>query len=123
MPWRGPQYPGEFPTLGYQVGEWIESHLVVPDGYRRGEPYLLTDEMWRFCINWYRLNPDARPTVTPGGVTYYPDALVYTGAQLRRAQKWGKDPFGGSLIAADALGPTRFSGWRWRPRSSSSRSG
>jgi hypothetical protein len=98
MPWRGPAEAGEFPTLGYDIGEWIESHVVIPDGYRRGEPYLLTDEMWRFLLRFYRLEPDA-------------GSLVYFGGQLRRSQKWGKDPFGAAIVLAEALGPARFDGW------------
>ena len=61
MPWRGPEHEGEFPTLGYDVGEWIEAHCVVPDGYRKGEPLLLTDEMWRFLLHFYRLYEHADP--------------------------------------------------------------
>jgi hypothetical protein len=104
MPWRGPSEPGEFPTLGYDVGEWIEEHLVVPDGYRQGEPYKLTDEMWTFLVHFYRLYPHAAPWPAP-------DALRCTGGQLRRSQKWGKDPFGAAIIWAEAEGPTRFDGW------------
>ncbi|HEU4542212.1 MAG TPA: hypothetical protein VFR23_13875 [Jiangellaceae bacterium] len=104
MPWRGPEYEGEFPTLGYDVGEWIEQHCVVPDGYRQGQPYTLTDEMWRFLLHFYRLDPDAEPWPGPIG-------LRHTGAQLRRSQKWGKDPFGAAIGWAEALGPTRFDGW------------
>jgi hypothetical protein len=104
VPWRGPSEEGEFPTLGYDVGEWIEQHLVVPDGYRMGQPYRLTDEMWTFLIHYYRLYPYAQPYPAP-------DALRYTGGQLRRSQKWGKDPFAAAQIAAEAEGPTRFDGW------------
>lgn len=104
MPWRGPEYDGEFPTLGYDVGEWIEEHCVIPDGYRMGERYKLTDEMWKFLIHFYRVYTHAAPWPAP-------DALRYTGGQLRRVQKWGKDPFGASMILAEAFGPTRFDGW------------
>lgn len=104
MPWRGPDEPGEFPTLGYDVGLWIEANVVIPDGYNKGKPYKLTDEMWRFLVHFYRLYPHAEPFPAP-------DALVYTGAQLRRPQKWGKDPFGAAIILAEALGPSRFAGW------------
>lgn len=104
MPWRGPAEPGEFPTLGYDVGEWIEENVVVPDGYLRGQPYKLTDEMWTFLVHFYRLYPHAAAWPAP-------DALRYTGAQLRRSQKWGKDPFGAAILLAEALGPTRFDGW------------
>lgn len=104
MPWRGPSEEGEFPTLGYDVGEWIEANLVVPDGYRAGQPLKLTDEMWTFLVHYYRLYPHAAPWPAP-------DALRYTGGQLRRSQKWGKDPFAAAMIAAEAQGPTRFDGW------------
>jgi hypothetical protein len=104
MPWRGPSEPGEYPTLGYEVGDWIEANCVIPDGYRQGDPFLLTDEMWKFLLAFYRLYPYAAPWPAP-------DALRYTGGQLRRVQKWGKDPFGASMLLAEGLGPTRFDGW------------
>ncbi len=104
MPWRGPEEPGEFPTLGYDVGEWIEAHVVVPDGYLMGQPFKLTDEMWRYLLKRYRLYPHAQPWPAP-------DALAYFGSQLRRPQKWGKDPLGAAMILANALGPSRFDGW------------
>lgn len=104
MPWRGPNEEGEFPTLGYDVGEWIEAHCVIPDGYRQGEPFKLTDEMWRFLIHRYRLYPYAAPWPAP-------DARRYYGSQLRRSQKWGKDPFGAAMGLANALGPSQFDGW------------
>ena len=40
--WDGP--PGEFPTLGYQVADWIEQRCAIPDREMVGEPFLLTDE-------------------------------------------------------------------------------
>jgi hypothetical protein len=104
MPWRGPQERGEFPTLGYSLGEWIEANLIVPDGERMGQPYLLTDEMWRFLLWLYRLRPDA--TADMGS-----EAFVYYGAQLIRPQKWGKDPFAAALVNAHALGEDQFAGW------------
>jgi hypothetical protein len=100
VPWRGPQEPGEFPTLGYVAGEWIQGHCVIPDGYRKGEPYLLTDEMWRFLVTYYRLDIE--------GVSV---SLRHYGGQLRRSQKWGKDPFGAAIICAESFGPARFDGW------------
>ncbi|MFD7886884.1 hypothetical protein ACFV3O_00010 [Streptomyces albidoflavus] len=59
MGWRGPERPGEFPTLGWLVGEWIEAHCVVPDGDDIGQPYLLTDEMWTYLAWHYRLRAEA----------------------------------------------------------------
>jgi len=97
MPWRGPSKPGEFPTLGFGVADWIEANLVIPDGERLGAPYLLTDEMLRFLLHFYRLTDAGR--------------LRFYGAQLMRPQKWGKDPFMAAIIWAEALGPVRFDGW------------
>lgn len=104
MPWRGPEVRGEFPTLGYVIGEWIEAHCIVPDGPLMGEPYRLTGEMWQHLLHAYRLHPDARES--DGG-----DAMVYAGSQLVRGQKWGKDPFNAARCIAHALGPIVFAGW------------
>lgn len=106
--WRGPSEPGEYPTLGWQVIDWIEANLVVPDGPQRGRPLVLTNEQARHLLHCYRLKP--RATVHPR----YPrpvDGLVYYGAQLRRVQKWGKDPLYAARCAAHALGPVQFDGW------------
>lgn len=106
MPWRGPQEKGEFPTLGYLVGDWIESHCVIPDGIDQGRPFVLTDEMWLFLLRYYRLRPDAvydprRPSA----------AFRFTGGQLMRPQKWGKGPFASGICLGEGLGPVRFAGW------------
>lgn len=104
MAWRGPEYPGEFPTLGWTVGEWIEENCVIPDGDRSGEPYQLTDEMWLFLAHHYRLKPGARPGQRA-------PAFAYRRSQLVRPQKWGKGPFSASLICAEGVGPVLFDGW------------
>jgi len=41
VPWRGPRRKGEYPSLGYEVGDWIEDNLIVPDGRVRGGPICL----------------------------------------------------------------------------------
>ncbi len=106
--WRGPNEPGEFPTLGWLVGEWIEAHCVIPGGSQVGEPYLLTREQWHHLLHVYRLNP--RATVQPR--FHQPvTGFVYYGSQLRRPQKWGKDPLGAVRAIAHALGPVQFDGW------------
>jgi len=104
MPWRGPQYPGEAPTLGVLVGNWIEENLIIPDGVHFGEPYKLTDEMWNHVLHRYQL----RPTAVEADAE---DAFLYKGSQLVRPQKWGKDPFMAALDIFHALGPCVFAGW------------
>jgi hypothetical protein len=104
VPWRGPQEPGEFPTLGYLVADWIEAHCVIPDGDKLGEPYLLTDEMLEHLVWCYRLHPGARAGDGP-------DAMYYRGDQLVRPQKWGKDPLNAARVCVHALGDVVFDGW------------
>lgn len=104
MPWRGSNYPGEFPSLGWHVGEWIEAWCVIPDGDHLGEPYLLTDEMWRFLVWHYRIRPAATED-------RWQSAWEYRRSQLVRPQKWGKGPLSAAMICAEAVGPVRFGGW------------
>lgn len=99
MPWRGPEVPGEFPTLGYQVADWIEASCAIPDREMVGEPFLLTDEQLRFILNFYRLDPESG------------EFFFHRGAQLTRPQKWGKGPLSAAMICAEAAAPVRFDGW------------
>jgi hypothetical protein len=106
MPWRGPEYPGEFPTLGYLVAEWIEGHCVIPDRAVAGKPYILSDEQLNHLLWQFRLHPDA---------VYDPDRpaapFVYNGTLIVRSQKWGKGPLSAARICAQASGPVLFAGW------------
>ncbi len=106
MRWRGPRFDGEFPTLGLLVGAWIQRNCVIPDGVQQGEPFLLTEEMWRFLVAYYRLHPNAvfderRPSAP----------FANRGGLLMRPQKWGKGPFAAAICLAEAFGPVRFAGW------------
>lgn len=104
MPWRGPEEPGEVPTLGYFIGEWMERHCVVADGDHRGQPYRLTEEMWTFLAHHYRLREIADAARAAS-------AWFFRRSQLVRPQKWGKGPFSAAIICAEAVGPTVFAGW------------
>lgn len=104
MAWRGPEYEGEFPTLGWQVGQWIEDNCVIPDGDSGGSPFLLTDEMWTFLAHHYRLHLTAR-------VGQIAPAFQYRRSILVRPQKWGKGPLTAAIICAESLGPVVFDGW------------
>lgn len=104
MGWRGPEYRGEFPSLGWLVGEWIQQHCVIPDGDRAGEAYGLTDEMWTFLVHHYRLRLSAE-------FGQKASAFTYRRSQLVRPQKWGKGPFSAAMICGEAVGPVLFDGW------------
>jgi hypothetical protein len=105
MPWRGPEVPNEFPTLGFIVADWIEANCAVPDGEKAGEPFLLTDEQLRFLLWHYRLRPKAKKAGKPSS------AFEFRRSQLVRPQKWGKGPLSAAMICAEAAGPVLFAGW------------
>lgn len=107
MPWRGPGYEGEFPTLGHLVAEYIQASCVVPDGNHVGEPFLLSDPQLLFLLHFYRIHPDAIVERDKPSRAFHYDR----GGQLVQPQKAGKGPFGASVIVAEAEGPVIFDGW------------
>lgn len=98
MPWRGPEVPGEYPTNGYVVIDWIQNLLRITDGPKIGEPVKLYDEQQMFFLKRYRIDPDAPADAGA-------DAYVYGGSQLIRGQKWGKDPIMAMDDLVQAFGP------------------
>lgn len=98
MPWRGPSYEGEFPSLGWDLLDWYETYLRVPTGPDHGQALRLTDEQARFVIRWYAIDPKT-------------GRFVYRRGASRRVKGWGKSP----LLAAWGLGelaaPVLFDGW------------
>lgn len=88
-----------FPSLGFAAAEWIEAHCVIPDGPYAGEPFTLTDEMVRFLVHFYRVDPVAVNPKTNG-----PRWVYERGGQLVRPQKWGKGPFSAAVLLWEAHG-------------------
>lgn len=109
MPWRGPEYPGEFPTLGWYVIDWMYELLVVPDGPAAGLPLELTREMAEFVLRLYAVDP------TFGGPAIRGRALVNARrtrrAILSRPKGWGKSPLLSGLCLVEALGDVVLDGW------------
>lgn len=104
MPWRGPETPGEFPTMGFLAADWIEDTLPITDGPMIGQPFRLYDEQVAHLVNKYRLDPKAREE-------HGNDAYQYGGSMLVRGQKWGKDPLLAAIDLFHAFGPCDFAGW------------
>lgn len=106
MPWRGPEFPGEFPTLGYIVADFIEAYCVIPDRAVAGQPFRLSDEQLNHLLWQFRLKPSARPNLDKPAA-----AFAYVGDLIVRSQKWGKGPFSAARICAMGIGPVLFDGW------------
>lgn len=98
MPWRGPSYRGEFPSLGWSVSDWITDNLLIPDGANAGEPLVLTDEQLEILVRFYRVDPKNGRS-------------VYRRAAVVRPKGWGKSPFLAAIALAEACGPVRFVRW------------
>lgn len=76
MPWRGPRYPGEMPTLGWLVLDWMSEMLATPDRTEY-EPLTLTREQAQFILNFYAIDPRT-------------GRRRYRRAVLSRPKGWGK---------------------------------
>lgn len=78
-------------TLGWQVLDWAEENLRVPD---TGEPWKFTGEQIRWVLWWYAVDRQGR--------------WLYQDGMLRRVKGWGKDPLAAVIAAVEFVGPCRF---------------
>src|SRR5690348_5886863 len=97
MGWRGAEYEGEFPSLGWQVYDWIVDHLKVPDGPFAGDPLDFTDEQLTLLVRFYGIDDRGK--------------WLFRRASKRAPQGAGKSPFLGAISLAELAGPVRFDGW------------
>ncbi|MCW2674800.1 MAG: terminase [Frankiales bacterium] len=109
MPWRGPQYEGELPTLGWYALDWFAEKLVVPDGPLAGEPLYLTNEQAQFVLNFYAIDPDWTGPVVVGAALR--NARRIRRAVLSRPKGWGKSPLLAALTLLEACGDVLLDGW------------
>jgi hypothetical protein len=91
-------------SLGPLLIDWIEAHCVIPDGFDRGQPFVLYPEQMLFVDNHYELKPTAQ-------VGQLATAFRYRRSLLVRPQKWGKGPLTAAQVCAEAVGPVLFAGW------------
>lgn len=96
MGWK-PLGEGDFPTLGWQVIDWMTEYLARPDSGDY-EPFVPTAEQEDFILRFYEINPATGKRNIARGV-------------ISRPRGWGKSPFAGALCAVEALGPVVFDGW------------
>jgi hypothetical protein len=96
VPWR-PSEPGEIPTLGWSVIDWIAEFLAAPDRAEY-EPFVLYPEQEDFVLRFYELDPVTGRRRRRRGV-------------VSRPRGWGKSPFLAALAIAEALAPVVPAGW------------
>lgn len=92
-----PEFPGDFPTLGYGVLDWMMENLATP-GSLEFKPFMPTQEQAEFILRFYELHPKTGRRVIRRGV-------------ISRARGWGKSPMLGALAIAEGLAEVRFDGW------------
>lgn len=83
---------------------WIESHAVIPDGFRQGEFFEFLPWQLKVASNFYTVRDDAT-------VGQKSTAFRYRRGQVIMSQKSGKGPFAASIVLAEAAGPTVFDGF------------
>lgn len=92
----------DFPTLGWQVADWIETFLCHGPGDVEGDPFEVDDEIAAFIAWCYRVHPvDA----SDEGRRQVQRAI------LSRPKGRAKSEIAGAIVCAEALGPVRFSHW------------
>jgi len=84
-------------TLGWDVLEWGSTYLAQPDGDRKGETWVYTDEQARFALWFYAVDAQGR--------------FLYRRGIIMRVKGAGKTPMMAALACTHLLGPTVFAGW------------
>ena len=96
MPWK-PSVPGEVPTLGYYVLDWIAENLAAP-GKSDYEPFVPYREQEDFILRWYEIDPKT-------------GRFKYHRGLLGRPRGWGKSPLLGALAIVEGLADCLPAGW------------
>lgn len=96
MPWI-PSEPGEVPTLGWTLIDWIAEYLAAPDRPDY-EPFILYPEQEDFLLRFYEIDPLTGKRRYRRGV-------------LSRPRGWGKSPLLAALAIVEALAPVVPDGW------------
>lgn len=90
---------------------WIQRHCIVPDGFKRGQPFRLYDYQVLYIANFYLVRGEAEwDPVNPLKAT----AFVYRRGMLAAPQKIGKNPMIATQVCLEGVGPALFAGWAGR---------
>nr|WP_054050706.1 terminase [Alloactinosynnema sp. L-07]CRK59064.1 Phage terminase, large subunit \ len=108
MPFK-PEFPGERPTLGWFVLDWIADNLIVPDGPSDGEPLTFTEEQAQFVLKLYEVDRLFNGPAIAGRSLR--NGRLVRRAMLSRPKGWGKSPLVGALCLVEALAEVVMDGW------------
>lgn len=97
MPWQALDEYDEFPTLGYDVADWMTAYLLQPD-IDDSIPFVPTQEQLDFLVELYEIDPQTCKRVKSRAV-------------LSRPRGWGKSPFLAAICCVEAMGPVLCDGW------------
>lgn len=97
-----------WPTLGYLQADWIAWHCPIPDGFHRGEPFVLSDWQLWCTANHGRVRPET-PWIPENPIKN--QAFTYRRSLIVGPQKYGKSPWAAAMTALMAVGPDLFAGW------------
>lgn len=97
-----PLPPVDFPTLGFQIVDWMETFLCHGPGDVEGNDLVIDDEIATFIAWCYRVHP-----VGAGDA----GRRLVQRAILSRPKGRAKSEIAGAIVCAEALGPVRFSHW------------
>ncbi len=103
------EYVVDFPVMWVAI-DWTEAHAVVPDGWNKGDPFLLTRWQTWFFANHYRIRVDA-PLPTRERPAIGAPAFFYRRSQCVMPQKAGKGPMTAAQVCLEGMGPAMFAGW------------
>lgn len=92
-----PEFPGDYPTLGFGVLDWMIENLAMPDRMDY-EPFMPTQEQAEFVLRFYELDPITGRRVIRRGV-------------ISRPRGWGKSPFLSAIGIAEGMAEVIFDGW------------
>lgn len=85
-------------TLGWQILEWGTQMLANPDGKKKGDPWVYSDEQALFILWFY-------------AVDYPSGKFIYRNAVLERPKGWGKSPLLAAICCTEFMGPVQFDHW------------
>lgn len=86
-----------FPSLGWQVADWMTEFLLAPDSPDK-TAFVPTLEQLEFLVRLYEIDSLTLQRVKTRGV-------------ISRPRGWGKSPFFAALAAVEAMGPVRCDGF------------